>query len=288
MAQLLSGKPVAEAMRLELTARCEALRERGILPTLAIVRVGQKPDDLAYERGAKKRAEQLGVQVHAFSLPEDASQEALLALIDRLNDDASVHGVLLLRPLPPHLQLDAIRNRLDPEKDVDGMCDLSAAAIYNGHGGFAPCTAEACIQILAHYGMECAGKHAVVLGRSTVIGKPVAMLLLQKNATVTICHSKSRQAAQLCTTADILVSATGRLCSVTKDFVHEGQTVIDVAINWDANRPNAAGGLGTIAGDADFDEIEPIVEAITPVPGGVGSVTTSILMRHTIEAAEKR
>lgn len=291
MAKLLLGKEVTDALNEKLMERTAALKEQGIIPTLAIIRCGANPSDLSYEKGATKRAELVGVAVKKYELPEDVTKEALMATIDEINGDDSVHGVLMFRPLPKHLKADQdeICNRLDPKKDVDCMTDLSNAGVFEGRKdlGYAPCTPEACMEILDYYGIDCKGKSAVVIGRSLVVGKPAAMMLMGKNATVTVCHTKTVNTAEICRKADILVSAAGVLNSLTKDYVRPGQVVIDVSINWDENKPNARGGLGAIAGDAVYAEVEPIVEAITPVPGGVGSVTTSVLMKHVIEAAER-
>lgn len=290
MAKLLLGKEVTDAINRELCQRTAALRQRGVVPTLAIVRLGEDPSDLSYERGAEKRAELVGVTVQKYLLPANATKEAVLALIDQLNGDDSVHGVLLFRPLPAHLKQDQneICNRLDPKKDVDCMTHMSNAGVFEGQAlGYAPCTAAACMEILDYYGIDCKGKNAVVIGRSLVVGKPVAMMLMGKNATVTVCHTKTVDTAAICRQADIIVTAAGVLGSLTADFVRPGQVVIDVSINWDAHKPNAKGGMGAIAGDAVFDGVEPVVAAITPVPGGVGAVTTSVLMKHVVEAAEK-
>ena len=291
MAKLLLGKEVTAAMNEKLQARVAALKEKGVTPKLAIVRCGENPSDLSYEKGATARAELIGVEVQKFVLPEDVTKEALIAQIEAINADDSIHGCLMFRPLPKHLKADQdeICNRLAAAKDVDCMTDLSNAGVFEGRSdlGFAPCTPAACMEILDFYGIDCKGKNAVVIGRSLVVGKPAAMMLMGKNATVTVCHTKTVNTAEICRKADILVSAAGVLNSLTKDFVRPGQVVIDVSINWDANKPNAKGGLGGIAGDAKFDEVEPIVDAITPVPGGVGSVTTSVLMKHVVEAAEK-
>ena len=291
MAKLLLGKEVTDALNANLQTRTAALREKGIVPTLAIVRVGADPSDLSYEKGATKRAELVGVEVKKFELPADASKADVLAVIDQVNADDSIHGVLMFRPLPKHLKADQneICNRLDPRKDMDCMTHLSNAGVFEGLNdlGFAPCTPSACMEILDYYGIDCKGKNAVVIGRSLVVGKPAAMMLMGKNATVTVCHTKTVNTAELCRRADIIVSAAGVLHSLTKEFVREGQIVIDVSINWDENKPNSKGGMGAIAGDAVFSEVEPIVAAITPVPGGVGSVTTSVLMKHVIEAAER-
>ena len=259
-------------------------------PTLAIVRCGERPDDLSYEKGATKRAEALGVAVEKFLLPEDVSKEELLRTIDAINANDAIHGVLMFRPLPKHLKADQdeICNRLDPRKDVDGMTDGSNAGVFMGKKlGFAPCTPAACMEILDHYGIDCTGKKAVVIGRSLVVGKPAAMMLMAKNATVTVCHTRTVDVPAVAREADILISAAGVLNSLTKDYVRPGQIVVDVSINWDPEKVNAKGGKGAIAGDAVFEEVEPIVEAITPVPGGVGAVTTSVLIGHVVEAAER-
>ena len=230
------------------------------------------------------------MDVVKFLLPEDVTKEALIDQIEAINADDSIHGCLLFRPLPKHLKADQdeICNHLAACKDIDSMTDLSNAGVFMGKKlGFAPCTPQACMEILDYYGIDCTGKKAVVIGRSLVVGKPAAMMLMGKNATVTVCHTKTVNTAEICKGADIIVSAAGVLNSLTADFVRPGQIVIDVSINWDANKPNAKGGLGGIAGEAKFDEVEPIVDAITPVPGGVGSVTTSVLMKHVVEAAER-
>ena len=291
MAKLLLGKEVTDALNAKLIDRVNVLKEKGIAPTLGIIRIGEDPSDLSYEKGATKRAELIGIEVKKFLLPADASKEDVIKTIDEVNADTTIHGVLMFRPLPKHLKgdTDEICNRLDPKKDVDCMTDLSNAGVFEGRSdlGFAPCTPAACMEILDYYGIDCKGKNAVVIGRSLVVGKPAAMMLMGKNATVTVCHTKTVNTAEICRNADILISAAGVLNSLTKDFVRPGQVVIDVSINWDANKPNARGTLGAIAGDAVFAEVEPIVEAITPVPGGVGSVTTSVLMKHVIEAAER-
>ena len=289
MAKRLLGKEVNEALVAALQTRTAALKEKGITPTLGIVRLGENPSDLSYEKGATKRAEEVGVAVKNYILPENASKEDVLAVIDEVNADASVHGVLMFRPLPKHLKndQDEICNRLDPKKDVDSMTHMSNAGVFEGQDlGYAPCTPAACMEILDYYGTDCKGKNAVVIGRSLVVGKPAAMMLMAKNATVTVCHTRTVNTAEICKNADIIVSAAGVLNSLTKDFVREGQIVIDVSMNWNPEKITSKG-KGGMSGDAIFDEVEPIVEAITPVPGGVGAVTTSVLMKHVVEAAEK-
>ncbi len=290
MAKRLLGKEVNEKLNARIIADCEALKAQGVQPKLAIVRCGERPDDLSYESGATKRAEMLGVEVEKFLLPEDVTKEELLKTIDEINANDKIHGVLMFRPLPKHLKADQdeICNRLDPRKDVDGMTDGSNAGVFMGKKlGFAPCTPAACMEILDHYGIDCTGKKAVVIGRSLVVGKPAAMMLMGKNATVTVCHTRSKNVPEICKEADIIVSAAGVLKSLTKDYVRPGQVVVDVSINWDAEKINAKGGKGGIAGDAVFEEVEPIVDAITPVPGGVGAVTTSVLIGHVVEAAKR-
>ena len=289
MAKKLLGKEVNEALVAALQTRTAALQAKGVVPTLGIIRLGENPSDLSYEKGATKRAEEVGVAVKNYILPEDASKEDVLKVIDEVNADASVHGVLMFRPLPKHLKADQdeICNRLAPAKDVDSMTHMSNAGVFEGQDlGYAPCTPAACMEILDHYGIDCKGKNAVVIGRSLVVGKPAAMMLMAKNATVTVCHTRTVNVPEICKKADIIVSAAGVLNSLTKDYVREGQIVIDVSMNWNPEKITAKG-KGGMSGDCVFDEVEPIVEAITPVPGGVGAVTTTVLMKHVVEAAEK-
>ena len=289
MAKQLLGKEVNEALVAALQGRTAALKEKGVTPTLGIIRLGENPSDLSYEKGATKRAEEVGVAVKNYILPETATKEEVLKVIDEVNADATVHGVLMFRPLPKHLKADQdeICNRLAPCKDVDSMTHMSNAGVFEGQDlGYAPCTPAACMEILDHYGIDCKGKNAVVIGRSLVVGKPAAMMLMGKNATVTVCHTKTVDTAAICRGADIIISAAGVLNSLTKDFVREGQIVIDVSMNWNPEKITSKG-KGGMSGDCVFDEVEPIVGAITPVPGGVGAVTTTVLMKHVVEAAEK-
>ena len=289
MAKQLLGKEVNEALVAALQARTAALQAKGVTPTLAILRLGENPSDLSYEKGATKRAEEVGVAVKNYILPETATKEEVLKVIDEVNADASVHGVLMFRPLPKHLKndQDEICNRLAPCKDVDSMTHMSNAGVFEGQDlGYAPCTPAACMEILDHYGIDCKGKNAVVIGRSLVVGKPAAMMLMGKNATVTVCHTKTINTAEICKKADIIVTAAGVLGSLTKEFVSENQVVIDVSMNWNPEKITSKG-KGGMSGDCVFEEVEPIVEAITPVPGGVGAVTTTVLMKHVVEAAEK-
>lgn len=281
MATIFKGAEVNSALNARIAADVEALKAREVEPKLGIIRVGERPDDLSYERTAEKRAEKLGVAVEKIVLPEDVSQAELLGVIKGVNENPLIHGVLLFRPLPKHLDEDAVCNALAPEKDIDGITDLSCAGVFAGKElGFAPCTPSACMEILEHYGVELRGKKAVVIGRSLVVGKPAAMMLLKRNATVTVCHTRTADLPAVCREADVLIAAAGKARMVTADFVRPGQIVIDVGINWDEQEQK-------LVGDVDFDAVEPIVAAITPVPGGVGTVTTSMLIGHVVEAAKK-
>lgn len=278
MAEILKGAPVAAALNEKTAALAAWLAQRGVTPTLAILRVGENPGDLSYERGVVKRCGEVGVAVEKCVLAADCSQSELMSALHKLNTDASVHGILVFRPLPAQLDEEAVRQALVPEKDVDGITDGSLAGVFTGSGtGFAPCTAQAVVEILDHYGIDCQGKSAVILGRSLVVGRPAAMLLLHKNATVTLCHSKSVDAAALARGADILVVSMGKAKCVGAEYLHPGQTVIDVGINM--------GPDGKLCGDVDFDAAEPTVDAMTPVPGGVGAVTTAVLLDHVVSAA---
>lgn len=281
MAKILTGKEVAEALNVRKSADVEKLKLRGIIPTLCIFRVGNRADDISYEKGAMKRAEKIGVAVKQIILPEDVREDVFEAELKKANEDPLIHGILLFRPLPPQLDGERARRMLNPAKDIDGSTDISQAGVFTGsQSGFPPCTAEAVMEMLRFYDIDPAGKSAVVIGRSLVIGRPVAMMLMQKNATVTICHTRTQDTAAIAKKADILVTATGKLRSVTPEFVKPDQVIIDVGIAWDEEK-------GRIAGDADFDRVEPLAGAISPVPGGVGTVTTSVLIGHVVEAAVK-
>ena len=281
MAEILKGAPVAAALTEETAARAAALREAGVVPTLALIRVGERDGDLAYESGIIKRAAKAGVEIRHYNLADDCTKEQLLGTIGEINEDDSVHGCLLFRPLPDKEMEEVACAALKPEKDVDAMTQGSLAAVFTGKGaGFAPCTARAVMEMLAFYGVETEGKRAVVVGRSLVIGRPVAMLLQQKNATVTMCHTRTADLPAECRRADILVVAAGKAGVVGAEHVSSGQTVIDVGIH--------VGADGRMSGDVSFEEVEPVVSAISPVPGGVGNVTTAVLCRHVVEAAERR
>ena len=280
MAKRLSGKEVTAALNARIRANVETCRAHGVEPTLCMVRVGDNPSDMSYERGASKRCETLGVACKQIHLSEDVSQEELLSVIEDVNQDPAIHGLLLFRPLPKHLDQALIENALDPAKDVDCMTDLSMSGVFTGKQiGFPPCTPQACMEILDHYGYDCTGKKAVVIGRSLVVGKPAAMMLIKKNATVTICHTRTKDMPAVTRDADLIIVAAGRAGVIGADYVREGQTIIDVGINVNAE--------GKLCGDVDFAAVEPVVDAITPVPGGVGTVTTSVLVGHVADAALK-
>ena len=282
MAKLLKGKEVVEALNDKLSKEVEALNDRGIIPTLGILRVGERADDLSYERGAIKRCEQVGVKVQVTALPADVSADEFFATLDKLNNDINIHGILMFRPLPKHIDGEKARKMLSADKDVDGCTDLSLAGVFtNTKLGFSPCTAEAAMEILKYYDVPVAGKKVAVIGRSLVIGRPVAMLLMHENATVTICHTKTKDVPAITKDADIVVVASGQMESVGKEYLREGQTVIDVGISWNDKK-------NKLCGDVRTDEVLDIVEAITPVPGGVGGVTTSILVKHVVEAASRQ
>lgn len=294
MTVLLKGKPVADRITIETAEKAAKLRAQGVVPTLAIVRLGEDPGDLSYEKGAIKRAAEVGVEVRNVVLPRDAEQDELVAEIKKLNADGSIHGVLLFRPLPKHMDEKAVCEVLDPEKDIDGITSGSLAGIFmDSEVGYPPCTAAACMEILDHYGYDIKGKKVTVMGRSLVIGKPVAMMAMRKNATVTICHSRTspKDFAAAGAGADIVIAAIGKARMIKEEMLGDGQVIIDVGINMDEN--------GKLCGDVDFDKalvaedgscsegIGARAAAITPVPGGVGSVTTAVLMKHVVEASFK-
>ena len=280
MAEVLKGLPVANALTEALVERVAVLNAKNVTPTLAILRVGERGDDISYETGAMKRCAKVGIAVQQFLLPADCTREALLDAIRQINEDPSIHGCLMFRPLPDKAMEEAACQLLKPEKDVDCMTSGSLAAVFTGKGaGYPPCTAQACMELLDHYEIGLQGKRVAVIGRSLVIGKPVSMMLQARNATVTMCHTKTVNMAETCRNAEILVVAAGKAGVVDGSFAAPGQIVVDVGINVDAE--------GKLCGDVNFADVEPVAEAITPVPGGVGSVTTAVLAKHVIEAAEK-
>lgn len=281
MAEILKGAAVATALTEKMTAQVVGLKEKGITPTLAIFRVGERSDDLSYERGAMKRCASVGVEVKNVVLDADVDSDTFFKTLEELNQDDSVHGILMFRPLPKHIDGEKARQMLHPAKDVDGCTDGSLAGVFtNTKIGFAPCTAQAAMEILDYYGIDCTGKKAAVIGRSLVVGRPVSMMLMHKNATVTTCHTKTVDMPSITKEADILIVCAGQMESIGAEYVRDGQVVIDVGIGWNEEK-------GKLCGDVMFDEVEPVVGAITPVPGGVGAVTTCVLVSHVVEAAAR-
>ena len=279
----LSGKPVADQITEDNRQLADQLREQGIVPGLAIVRIGEDPGDMAYERGATKRAEKTGIEVRHIHFENSVCQEELLAAIDQLNRDETVDGVLLLRPLPHHIDEKLVCEQLSPFKDVDGITSGSMAGVFmDTDMGFPPCTAESCMEILDYYGIDLTGKRVTVMGRSLVIGKPVAMMAMRRNATITVLHSRTTREdfAKAGQSADVVIAAMGRAKMVGPQQLGSGQVILDVGINADEN--------GNLCGDVDYDRAQADAAMITPVPGGVGNVTTAVLMKHVLQAAQRR
>lgn len=274
----LRGAPVARAIMDKTAGEITRLAQAGIMPKLDVFRVGSREDDIAYERSIIKRFSAAGAAVEVTALSEDAMQEELEAAVRRAADDESVHGILVFSPLPKKFNAGRIRMLIPAEKDVDGMTDASLAGVFRGDkNAFAPCTAQAVVEILRYYGMEnLAGKRVTVVGRSTVVGKPLAMLLLGMNATVTVCHTKTADTAAECRRADVVIACAGQARMMTDEYMSAGQTIIDVGINADGDG---------ICGDVDYATAQSIVAAATPVPGGVGAVTTAVLLSHTVRNA---
>lgn len=273
------GMPAVKAMAEEFKSRVAALKERGVYPKLAVVRVGEREDDIAYEKGIMKRFGAVEADVEAIKLPIDIDEASFEENIVRLNEDDSVHGILVFRPLPKQLSDDRLKQLIKPEKDVDSISMANAAKVFAGDKtGYAPCTAQAVMELLEHYKIDLTGKRVVIVGRSLVVGKPLAMLMLGKNATVTVCHTRTKNIAEECKRADILVACAGSAKMIKRNFTNPGQIVVDVGINFID---------GVMCGDVDYDDVAEQVAAITPVPGGVGTVTTSVLLKHTLESAER-
>jgi len=280
MAKILKGADVAAALNERLSAQVAELQARGVAPTLAIMRVGEREDDISYEKGAMKRCAKVGVAVQNIVLPTDISERELLIQVGRVDRDPSIHGCLLFRPLPKHIDEAAICATLNARLDIDGITDASLMGVFANTGrGYPPCTAQAVVEILDHFGYELKGKRVTVIGRSLVVGKPLAMMLLNRHATVTVCHTRTEDLPARAREAEILIAAAGQAEMVDERFVRAGQVVVDVGINFNA--------AGKLVGDVRFDRVEPIVAALTPTPGGVGTVTTSVLVKHVVEAACK-
>lgn len=278
----LRGAPAAAAITEICKEKILKLKDKNITPTLAIIRVGGRSDDEAYERGAEKRFESAGAKINKFILPENAGQEALEMLIEELNSERNTHGILLLRPLPSHMDEERMKHLIAPEKDVDGMTYAGLGGLFTAKSGktgtYPPCTPSAVIEIIDFYGIDVSGKKVTVVGRSPVVGLPLAVMLIHKNATVTVCHTKTKNLQQECKNAEIIIAAAGKAKMINSAYTKDGQILIDVGINFED---------GKMCGDIDYDAAASNCAAITPVPGGVGSVTTSVLLKHVVDSAEK-
>ena len=279
MAQLIDGKKISREIKDELKARVEVLKAKGKTGALAVVQVGDDPASAVYVRNKKNACVYIGIESQSYELPESTTQEELLALIEKLNRDVHVRGILVQLPVPEHIDENAIIQAISPDKDVDGFHPQSVGAMTIGQKGFLPCTPAGVIHLLKRSGIDPEGKNCVVIGRSNIVGKPMALLLLRENATVTIAHSRTRNLKELCKTADILVVAIGKPQFITAEYVKENAVVIDVGIHRDENNK--------LCGDVKYDEVEPICSAITPVPGGVGPMTIAMLMNNCVESIER-
>ena len=280
MTEILKGKPAADEMMTQVRERIQRLQDRGILPTAAIVRFGENPDDIAYERSIIRKAEEVGARVRSCVLPPQIGQNEAEELLEALSADSDIHGILILKPLPESIDAKRFLSKLVPEKDIDGASDASMAALYSGDRDcFLPCTAKACMELLRFYQIDPRGKRAVVLGRSPVIGRPAALLLLGADATVTVCHSKTEDVPAICREADILVACLGSAEKVERSYMNENQVILDVGINFNSD--------GKMVGDVCYEDAVGYVRAVTPVPGGVGAVTTAVLLTQLAAASER-
>ncbi len=278
MATIISGKEVSAKVKEEVRAECDRLRQQGVTPGLAVIIVGDDPASRVYVNNKKKACAEVGFVSEEYALPAETPQEELLALVNTLNRRQDIHGILCQLPLPKHLDETAVIHAIDPKKDVDAFHPSNVGKIMIGDYDFLPCTPAGVMELIHAAGIEVSGKSCVVIGRSNIVGKPMAMLLLHENGTVTICHSKTRNLKEICLGADILVAAVGRPKFVKGDMVKEGAVVLDVGINRDEN--------GKLCGDVDYAEVEPKASYITPVPGGVGPMTIAMLMKNTLSAAK--
>lgn len=278
--ELLNGKELAQKLQQEMTQEVTALKEKGLQPGLAVILVGEDPASQVYVRNKERAANNIGMYSVVYRLPETTSEADLIAKIEELNQDDKIHGILVQLPLPKHINEDLVLDTIAPEKDVDGFHPMNLGNLFAGKPTMIPCTPAGIMELIKLSGLDLAGKNAVIIGRSNIVGKPMAHLLLQANATVMICHSKTKDLPKVAKQADILVVAIGRANFVTADFIKEGAVVIDVGINRDENNK--------LTGDVKFDEVAPLTSYITPVPGGVGPMTITMLMRQTIEAAKRK
>ena len=280
MAQIIDGKQISAQIKEELREEAAAYKARGIEAALAVIQVGEDPASSIYVRNKKKACAYVGVRSESYELPRETTQEALLALIEELNGRSDIQGILVQLPLPSHIDEDAVIRAIAPEKDVDGFHPESVGRMCIGEQGYLPCTPAGIIQLLKRSGVSIEGKECVVVGRSNIVGKPMALLMLRENATVTITHSRTKDLREVCRRADILIVAIGKPRFITKEYVKEGAVVIDVGIHRDENNK--------MCGDVDFADVEPVAGAITPVPGGVGPMTIAMLMNNCLEAIRDR
>ena len=276
MTQIIDGKKISQEIKDELKEKVAGLKEQGKEVSLAVIQVGNDPASSVYVGNKKKACEYVGIRSLAYELPEETSEEELLALINKLNEDETVNGILVQLPVPEHIDADKIIRTISPKKDVDGFHPQNVGQLVIGEEGFVSCTPAGIIELLKRSGISMEGKNCVVIGRSNIVGKPMALLMLRKNATVTIAHSKTKNLKEICKTADILIVAIGKPQFVTADYVKEGAVVIDVGIHRGENKK--------LCGDVKYDEVAPIASAITPVPGGVGPMTIAMLMNNCVES----
>ena len=279
MAKIINGKEISAQIRSEISEEVKNLKNSGVTPGLAVILVGADPASSIYVRNKKKACEETGIYSESYELPEETTQEQLLALIDKLNNDPKIHGILTQMPLPKHIDKQTIIEAINPEKDVDAFHPENVGKIMIGNYDYLPCTPAGIMELLSRSGISCDGKTCVVIGRSNIVGKPMAMLLMHANGTVTVCHTHTHNLKEITSKADILVSGVGKPHFVTEDMVKEGAVVIDVGINRVEN--------GKISGDVVFDEVEKKASYITPVPGGVGPMTITMLLKNTVKSAEK-
>ena len=274
--QIIDGKKISQEIKDEVKEEVAQLKAEGKDIALAVIQVGADPASSVYVRNKKRACEYVGIESVSYELPEETTQEELMAIVDKCNKDPKINGILVQLPLPKHLDEDEVLLAIDPKKDVDGFHPVSVGNMVIGEKGFLPCTPAGVIQLLKRSGVEIDGKECVVVGRSNIVGKPVALLCLQKNATVTIAHSKTKNLKEVCQRADVLIAAVGRAKMINSDYVKEGAVVLDVGINRDENNK--------LCGDVDFEDVKDKVYAITPVPGGIGPMTITMLLQNTLEA----
>lgn len=277
---ILDCKEAAKSIKAELSQTVLTLADNGKRPKLGIIRVGERPEDLSYEKGIKKNCDAMGVSCEVMAFPEDISNDSFMEKLEHANRDQSIHGILMFRPLPKHIDEDMARNMINPAKDIDCMNPYNLAKVFEGDSsGFEPCTPAAVMEIIKYFGIKLQGENVAVIGRSMVVGKPLSMMLLKENATVTICHSRTKDIKSIVSRADIVVAALGKARAIGADYIKPGAIVIDVGVN---GAPE-----GGICGDVDFEKVKDIASQITPVPGGVGAVTTLVLLKHVVEAAQR-